>query len=124
MDSSTSNYLNINKQSTTITQDISSINSEEEKKIDKEIVSETVSYKEFLENLIPNVGTELIYFFIQIIETHFIGQKGNNELLDAIGLAQSYNMILVFYVGLGIIDVMDTICSRSFGKKEFKWKFG
>ena len=119
MDSLTSNYLNINKQSTTITQDISSINSQEEKKIDKEILIETVTYKEFIENLIPNVGTELIYFFIQMIETHFIGQKGNNELLDAIGLAQSYNMILVFYVGLGIIDVMDTICSRSFGKKEF-----
>ena len=77
------------------------------------------TFNEFIENLVPNVGTELIYILIQMLETHFIGQKKDNHLLDAIGLAQGYNMILLFYVGFGIIDVIDTICSRSFGKNNF-----
>lgn len=83
------------------------------------IIEKEVTPKEFFQNLIPNLGSEFIFFCITMLEIHFIGLTGNNELLAAIGLAQSYNLLLLFFMGFGIIEVMDTICSRSFGKNEF-----
>ena len=87
--------------------------------IEEEEDLKDITIIDFVDNLIPNIGSELIFVFIQLVETHFIGQMKDMKLLDAIGLAQSYNLVLLFFIGYGIIDVMDTICSRSFGKKKF-----
>ena len=119
------NHCNLNKVDFTMssqTNQLTLSNLSEIKNNNQDIKDESpeeFTFLEFIENVVPNVGTELIYVLIQIIETHFIGQKGDNELLDAIGLAQSYNTILIFFIGYGIVDVMDTICSRSFGKNNF-----
>ena len=116
-------YCNLNKVdsigSTTQTNQFTISDSKNIDQETKDITLESFSFIEFIENVIPNVGTELIYVLIQMIETHFIGQKGDNDILDAIGIAQSYNTIITLFIGFGIIDVMDTICSRSFGKNDF-----
>ena len=75
------------------------------------------TYSIFIMNLLPNIGSNGFYIFVQLIEAHFIGQTKNNDLVVAIYLAQAYNTFLLFFIGYGLVDVMNTICSRSSSQK-------
>src|SRR5687767_959934 len=49
-------------------------------------IKEDITKTKVLLNLLPNISSSFIYFFVGIIESHFIGQTKDTILLDGIGL--------------------------------------
>jgi MATE family multidrug resistance protein len=82
--------------------------------------ADEVNFKFVLMNLTPNLLNSILYFFIGIIETHFIGTTKNTHLLDGVALGLLYNNIVIYYLGIGITESLAIIASRSFGSLHFK----
>jgi len=73
-----------------------------------------------LKNLAPNFGSAFFYYIIGFLETHFIGQQKDVELLDGIGLALTYTTLLFYNQGLGISEALAVLCSKCNGSKNYK----
>ena len=73
---------------------------------------------EFLDNLLPNILAYLLYYFIFIVENHFIGQTDDNKLISSIFAAQTYCNLTILALGWGMCQVIHTICSKSFAKNK------
>lgn len=94
------------------------INSEDN--CNNETKANIVNLKYVLSNLMPNILTSFLYFFVGIVETHFIGQIGDIDQLDGLGLGVTYNNLTIFFLGIGLIESMASVCSKSFGLKNYK----
>jgi Na+-driven multidrug efflux pump len=71
-------------------------------------------------NLIPNIANSIMYFFVGIIETHFVGQKKDIDLLDGVGLGLLYNNVLFYFLGVGLSESMAVTLPKAFGSRNFK----
>lgn len=80
----------------------------------------SISFSIILQNLIPNIGSSAITVFITVAEVHFIGQTGDNQLYDGIGLAQVYMNVLIYYIGSGFCETLSIYCPKSFGSGNYK----
>jgi len=85
------------------------------KKASKE---ELVDYKSIFLNLISNVLTCFLFFGLDMVKYHFIGQLRDLVILDALGLGSLFYG-LAYFIGAGLTEGMATECSRSYGNKNF-----
>ena len=85
-----------------------------------EIIPQTVTIWQVIQNLIPNISSSAITIFITTAEVHFIGQTKDNKLYDGIGLAQVYINVLIYYIGSGFCESLIIFCPKNFGSGNFK----
>jgi MATE family multidrug resistance protein len=83
-------------------------------------IPEIVTYSVVIYNLLPNVANSIMYFFIGLIETHFIGKTKDLNLMDGVGLGILYNNVIFYFLGIGLIESMAVTLPKAFGKKDFR----
>src|SRR5690242_3265724 len=57
-------------------------------------LSEPVTMKKVIYNLLPNFLNSFLYFFVPTVESHYIGETKDISLMDGVGLGILYNNIL------------------------------
>ena len=85
-----------------------------------DVKSELSPFKEVMINAIPATMGLLFIFLVETINIIFIGRLNDAELISAIGLGTLYVNSTGFVIGLGLIGGIDTLCSQSYGAKEYK----
>ena len=87
------------------------------------INSERLSYKEniflLLMNAIPAYFSLLIEEISSTISISFVGHLDNPDELAAIGISETFTLILFFYPVVSNLGAIDTFVSTSYGNKQF-----
>jgi multidrug resistance protein, MATE family len=61
-----------------------------------------------------------MYFFIAVVENHFIGRTKDITLMDGVGLGLLYNNVIVYFLGIGLVESMAVTLPKAFGNKNFR----
>lgn len=77
-------------------------------------------YDDIFPNLLPNFLSSYAMFIGSIIEIHFIGRFGDLRLLDGTGFAIFFKHLIFYYLVYAFTEAIPVVCSKSFGKKNFK----
>lgn len=76
--------------------------------------------KDVIINALPATMGLLFIFIAETINIIFIGRLNNPELISAIGIGTLYVNVTGYVIGLGLIGGIDTLCSQSYGAKQYK----
>jgi len=76
--------------------------------------------KDVIINALPATMGLLFIFIAETINIIFIGRLNNPELISAIGIGTLYVNATGYVIGLGLIGGIDTLCSQSYGAKQYK----
>ena len=77
----------------------------------------SIAYKLISWNLISNFLTAFLYYGVDIIKYHYIGQLKDLVVLDALGLGFLFYGTALFF-GNGMTEGMSSECSKCFGNKK------
>jgi Na+-driven multidrug efflux pump len=77
-----------------------------------------VTWWEVIRNFVPNVANTFLYFFINLIETHFLGKTNDLDLFNGVSLGSTYNLFFLI-VANGFTDTLTIILPKNFALK--KW---
>jgi Na+-driven multidrug efflux pump len=77
-----------------------------------------VTLWEVIRNFVPNVANTFLYFFINLIETHFLGKTKDLDLFNGVSLGSTYNLFFLI-VANGFTDTLTIILPKNFALK--KW---
>jgi MATE family multidrug resistance protein len=67
----------------------------------------------------PPIISMLIYLLVQLVNTYFVGNKNEPELLAGVGMGNMLINISCFAVMQGLSGALETLVSQSFGMKEY-----
>jgi Na+-driven multidrug efflux pump len=68
---------------------------------------------------LPVTANYFLYFFINFIETHFLGKLNDLNIYDGVGLGITYNLFFMF-IGYGMVESLTIIIPRQFGNKNYR----
>jgi MATE family multidrug resistance protein len=86
----------------------------------------TNQIKRILKLATPSVFSNLIVYSLETINLIFAGKVenksaySNSDIINSIGMGNIFMNFGGFLFGLGIISSLETLCSQSYGKRDFK----
>lgn len=78
------------------------------------------AFKSVVLNAIPATMGLMFIFIAETINIIFIGRLNDPGIISAIGIGTLYVNATGYVIGLGLIGAIDTLCSQSYGAKEYK----
>ena len=59
-------------------------------------------------------------FFVEVVNTVFVGHLGDEVKLAGVGMANMYINILILSISYGLSSSLNTLISQSYGQKDYR----
>jgi MATE family multidrug resistance protein len=76
--------------------------------------------KDVIVNAVPATMGLMFIFIAETINIIFVGRLNDATVISAIGIGTLYVNAMGYVIGLGLIGAIDTLCSQSYGAKQYK----